>query len=208
MLMLKRAQTWQHEAKPPLDTLRAQMIITKLMALCLMRHWSIWREAAAESTEEDTKAAATVNLIDPPALDDQLAKQLLALIVATLRQSSVAEDESTYRSLRTPNVVSRFQDPPTDPLVWDQSHTLGLDHPAQRTVVGTTSEMLRAVEGIAYYLSASNWSVVYAKLHGKLNQVAHSDDGVDLSELRLLEYCALDRRRLAVVLQGALHVSN
>ncbi|KAF8324598.1 uncharacterized protein EI90DRAFT_3157325 [Cantharellus anzutake] len=54
-----------------------------------------------------------------------------------------------------------------------------------------------------FYLSASNWPVVFAKIHSKLRDIADSVKGEeeDMTEVRLIAVCALDRDRLFSILR-------
>ena len=66
--------------------------------------------------------------------------------------------------------------------------------------------MSRINARIIFFLSMSNWHVVFGRINSKLNFLATSGDyQSDYFELRLLEWCNVDQARLCQVLQA---VSN
>lgn len=54
---------------------------------------------------------------------------------------------------------------------------------------------------ILYYISASNWSVVFGRLRSTIHQMSQHEE-VDTDDLTLLKHCAMDKRRLIQVLHG------
>ncbi|KAI9597754.1 hypothetical protein BDF19DRAFT_434347 [Syncephalis fuscata] len=63
-------------------------------------------------------------------------------------------------------------------------------------------EIHRAAGRVLFYVSASNWPVVFARLKARIAVLAQtSDENADTGEVRLLEWCNLNSRRLSMVLQ-------
>ena len=59
---------------------------------------------------------------------------------------------------------------------------------------------------IVYLLSAVNWGAVLSRIRGKIHALARAapEESQDFLDLQLMQYCALDRTRLTVILQGML----
>ncbi len=57
---------------------------------------------------------------------------------------------------------------------------------------------------VIFYLSASNWPVVFAKIHSKLLDIVDPAKGEeeDMTEVRLIAACSMDRERLLGLLRG------
>lgn len=57
---------------------------------------------------------------------------------------------------------------------------------------------------IVYLLSAVNWGVVLSKIRGKIHALARAtqEESQDYTDLQLMQYCAMDRSRLTLILQG------
>mgnify|MGYP001595101470 FL=1 len=47
-----------------------------------------------------------------------------------------------------------------------------------------------------------SWTIVFGRVKARISHYATSDDLPDSSEMRILEWCCLDRRRLSSVIQG------
>lgn len=78
------------------------------------------------------------------------------------------------------------------------------------------AKIQRSAGRIIFYLSSSNWPMVFQKIRQKLFKLGQGDidaagvvgsvgstserDSVDLTEIRLLEWCSLNRSRLGMVL--------
>ncbi|KAE8216200.1 hypothetical protein CF327_g640 [Tilletia walkeri] len=86
------------EEKVTIDLLQSQLFIVKVMVACVLHQWkscSVETEVdPANGTQrtEGTTQHTAVQWLDPPALDDALAKQLLGVITSILRQAAQREE--------------------------------------------------------------------------------------------------------------------
>ncbi|KAH8096624.1 hypothetical protein BXZ70DRAFT_945419 [Cristinia sonorae] len=77
-----------------------------------------------------------------------------------------------------------------------------LEYEKTSTIVSNSmislSSLIAKVAGkIVFYLSASNWDVVFSRIRNKIYHLAGShDDDPDIIDLQLLTHCSLDRARL------------
>mgnify|MGYP001587020042 FL=1 len=171
-----------------LDLLRSQLLLLRTLANFTIHHWA---------THLSTSPPSTFG--DPPLLDDPLAKQLITLSTFFLKQHALHDDPTSSRS-SSPSIVILSQlalraassDSPNRGETTDLS-----------TRSAVVQEIFRLAGRIIYFVSAANWSVVFARIKSRIMHYANSDDLLDLSEARILGWCCLDRRRLSAVLQGA-----
>lgn len=73
--------------------------------------------------------------------------------------------------------------------------------------------MSKYLSRITFHLSASNWPLVFSRIHGRIGYLTTTiEEQPDVVELRLLEWCNLNRSRLGQVIQEAssafLHVKR
>ena len=66
-------------------------------------------------------------------------------------------------------------------------------------------ELQKTAGRVLFYVSAANWNIVFTRIKARFTlfaQNAAENDG-DLTEIKMLEWCSLNRVRLGQVLQGA-----
>jgi hypothetical protein len=78
---------------------------------------------------------------------------------------------------------------------------------ASNVLVNAPSELVyeihRAAGRILFYISASNWDIVFGQIKESLSRLGQAtDDSAEMTEIRLLEWCNLNAKRLSMVLQG------
>ncbi|KAJ3107169.1 Ras GTPase activating protein ira2 [Phlyctochytrium bullatum] len=151
-------------------------------------------------------------LHDPPPLDEALAKYILAAISRFFHTSAASINAETIShsfaseftafntlGLSTPNsnVAGYF-------LGGD--HARGLFSPASNATY--LVELQRAAGRVLFYLTSSNWFVVFARIKQKLQIIGQKGvremdeagiQSTELTELRFLEWSNLNRTRLGMV---------
>lgn len=203
-----------------LDLLRSQLFLLRVVANCLVHHWAAHdtsrrSEPSSSTTSSSSKIPPTPGFVDPSPLEDALARQLLSLALSFLKTHSLHEDDLG------PLAVSSASGP-----MGLNASVAYLAQAALRTAVATQStgrpslngfvssatvessregvrqEFVRYAGKVLYFLSASNWSIVLARIKNRFNHYTTSDDVPEPGDLRILECCCLDRRRLSIVIQG------
>jgi hypothetical protein len=191
-------------------------------------HWDSYRE------EHQQGKSTPGNWRDPPPLDESLANQLVATVIFLLKQNAQLEEggpsgptsSSAGPSLYTRPSTASFNvtgAPPRSPHVTASPSTsssdLALDD--SQSIPAVTRDIMKSAGKIIFYVSASNWNVVFAKLRSRLVTYAGQDEHSDLSvlgigvvssplsdvypcrsDVKLLEFCSLNRTRLGNMIQG------
>ncbi|KAK4704245.1 neurofibromin 1, partial [Phenoliferia sp. Uapishka_3] len=204
------------------DLLRSQLYLLLTITNCTTHYWvssdTPERRARRPTPVSSPNPAAgpppPTPFLDPPPLDDALAKQVLNICIFFLKQHSHAS-ENTPSSSSTgespnPSIASLTQAALSALATSDRtsarkssksSRAEGQDKTSPTTRPTVVQAILVAAERILYFLSASNWNVVFNRVKARISHYAASDELPDSSEMRILEWCCLDRRRLSTVIQ-------
>ncbi|CAH7670866.1 hypothetical protein BY996DRAFT_4641287 [Phakopsora pachyrhizi] len=201
------------------DHLRTQLFIIKILGYCMSYHWAWHREHAARQSlvnesnqplvEMDSRSILKPSLTDwtdPPQLEDNLAKQLVATISFFLKEHQRFEDAGAalgpIGSSQSHFDLSRrhaFGSPyPGAPNVFS---SLGRESEEKPIVPSLMSEILSQVAKICFFVSASNWPIVLGKIKNRIAYWSGPEEFPDRSETRLLEFCSLNRVRLSSVIR-------
>lgn len=166
---------------------------------------------------------------EPPALDDQTARQLLGTALTYAR--FVSSEANLYPGAASPapskdgrgqasSIVSwgngsgsRSSSSTFSPtFIRQHSYTKQNDSGSKTTTfssrvasnVDAVGEMTRLVGQIVFFLSTSNWPLVLIRIKGRLAHLTTTiEDTPDLLDLRLLEWSNMNRQRIGQVLQEA-----
>lgn len=167
------------------DLLQSQLFLLRTIADCTTQHWA-------------NVATSSTTFLDPVPLDDQVANRLL--LVSLLFLSLPTEDAAQGIYSRSPSIAVISQT--ALKAATKPNKGISTPPPSPSTRQSVSQEIGRQAGRIAYFLSASNWPIVFGRIKYRINQYANEDSS-DLIEMRLLEWCCLDRRRLSVVIQGS-----
>jgi neurofibromin 1 len=181
-------------------------------------HWAWHRDQIAlqsivtsspSSIPLDPPAAPKPSLtdwVDPPQLDDNLAKQLVATISFFLKEHQRFEDAgAALGPIGTPSAAY-----PHDPhrkqtlIVGFSGNTqsiFGRDGEDKPIVPSLMSDILTQVSKICFFVSASNWTIVLGKIKNRIAYWSGPEEFPDRSETRLLEFCSLNRHRLSSIIR-------
>ena len=70
-----------------------------------------------------------------------------------------------------------------------------------KSSLSVNNVIAKYVGRVIFHISASNWSVVYDRLSGKISHLAaHPESAPDTVDLQLMAYSLLDRNRLVSIL--------
>ena len=162
-------------------------------------------------------AAAAARQSDPPPLEDALAKYVLSVLSRFLNEGTHDGDQAALaESTPTPNPNNsssnnnnnnnvgnsnssssrRRTDTDSLPIATSQS-TAAIQDPE------LSNEIYKTAGRILFYISASNWPIVFARLKARIQHLSTTnDDWPETAELKLLETASLNQRRLGQVLTG------
>ncbi|KAL0094126.1 hypothetical protein F4703DRAFT_1816773 [Phycomyces blakesleeanus] len=161
----------------PNDILQSQLFLLRMLSACMQHHWEFIR------TNKDSPADLPT-LQDPPPLEDTLAKYMISIMSRFMHQMTVMEERdhgSATNITRTAYYsISGLTSLPTDIVV----------------------DIYKAASRVVFYLSASNWYIMHSKLRARiLYLTTTSDEAPDTSDIRLLECCALNSKRLSMMFE-------
>jgi len=167
-------------------------------------HWKYYRgvqvEASSKIVSENSPTEASKLELsqlklpkswdDPPPLDDKLAKFILKVLSRFLYQMASQEDNN-------PHIQA-------GPIGREHSiHNINSQATWSPVIYDLVSEIFKNAGRVIFYISASNWDVVFTRIKNRIAFLAATDDEwPDTSELKLLECSDLNSKRLSMVLQG------
>ena len=106
-------------------------------------------------------------------------------------------DSHIRRSSATGRELPRFNSDS-----WQSAMSLNRDNETLENVNHLHTSIFRLASQVVFYLSASNWVVVYARFRNRLTYLSTTiEESPNTAELRLLECSNLQRNRLANVIQ-------
>ncbi|KAF7726129.1 Ras GTPase activating protein ira2 [Apophysomyces ossiformis] len=185
----------------PYDVLQSQLFLLRMLSACMQHHWQFVRESRSEaptlvphkdgSTNSiDMRSAENhpADLEDPPPLDDTCAKYVVAIMSRFMHQMTVMEERDLGLATNHATNITRTE-----------------YYTTNCNVAGSTSDIMvdiyKAASRIVFYVSASNWPVVFAKIKTRILYLSTTtDENPETADMRLLECCALNAKRLSTVL--------
>ncbi|KAJ3192593.1 Neurofibromin 1 [Irineochytrium annulatum] len=147
--------------------------------------------------------------MDPPALEEHLAKQVLTAVSRYFFTSSAAINADTIShsflseftslnplGLATPNsnIAAFFM---TEEATKERLFATPVASPDYMV------ELQRAAGRVLFFLSSSNWFIVFNRIKAKLQMLGQrggDENALDLTELRFIEWSNFDRSRLTLML--------
>ena len=221
----------------PLDTLHSQVYMLHVVHLCLS---ASWRSQALTQTPPPSGLPRCWP--DPNPFDEHLARYLLGVTLiyarmvsidfapapgttspAPSREKGAGTNSSSSWGVSIPlssstAVGSQFIQQRSYPAsnsepLPDENQRAELLSQSCTTTSTTVMEMTRVTSRIVFFLSASNWPLVHARLIARIGYLTTTiEETPDLVELRLLEWSNLNRTRLGQILQDVsssfLHVKR
>ncbi|OZJ03142.1 hypothetical protein BZG36_04650, partial [Bifiguratus adelaidae] len=230
------------EESVPFDILQSQLFLLKVLNACLRQYWANHLEGQEENGAElpaddnaENPTRESTRLVDPPPLDDSLARYIVNILIRFLHQMAMQDADHSFTGsgstlssrenllrqgiadLAAGSIFTMFSSYApvlTRPSPHSSYSFHHQTHPSSsRAYQELMQEICRATAGILFVISASNWNVIFLKLKTKLAYLSStSDEWPETVELRLLECSALNSRRLSAVLQelcnGFLHLKK
>lgn len=138
-----------------------------------------------KSTNE---GALPSELEDPPALEEPLAKYIVAIMSRFMHQISYMEERENGSSSHTTNIART-------------------EYYTSTSVASISSDIIvdiyKAASRVIFYVSASNWHIMFIKIKTRILYLTTTlDENPNFADLRLLECCALNSNRLSAILVG------
>ncbi|KAI1294478.1 Ras GTPase activating protein ira2 [Mortierella claussenii] len=208
----------------PYDVMQSQLFVLRILSQCMEAHWKAYRDQLTQHLREQSEqesedaafrdgmstngsvtdtavsaitAVAAARHSDPPALDDALAKYVLSVLTQFLHDVPTAEDPDSKSETVTINSTNnKKKASETDSAPIASSHNT-----ANIQEVELSNEIYKTAGRVLFYISASNWPIVFARLKARIQHLTTTnDDWPETAELKLLETASLNQRRLGQVL--------
>ncbi|KAG0011185.1 Ras GTPase activating protein ira2, partial [Entomortierella chlamydospora] len=204
----------------PYDVMQSQLFVLRILSQCMDAHWKAYRDQLTqhlrEQSEQDSEdtmhdnftngshadtvsslsAVAAARHSDPPPLDDTLAKYVLSILTRFLHDVPTAEDPDAKAETVTLNsTTNKKKAAEVDNAPVASTNTFNIQE------VELSNEIYKTAGRVLFYISASNWPIVFSRLKARIQHLTTTnDDWPETAELKLLETASLNQRRLGQVL--------
>lgn len=199
----------------PHENLQSQLFILRMLSACMQQHWQHIRESKSENAS--AKASSTIGgyegsinsldsstqhskwsmsdgplpleMDDPPPFDDNIAKNIINVISRIMHQTTVMEEREYGQATNHVTQITRTEYYTVTNIA--------------RTSADIVFDLYKASSRVVAYVSASNWNVVFSKIKMRILYLSTTtDENPETSDMRLLECCSLNSKRLSIVLSG------
>ncbi|KAI8373844.1 hypothetical protein BD560DRAFT_393755 [Blakeslea trispora] len=202
-----------HEEYFPYENLQSQLFVLRMLSACMQHHWQHVRSSrcdngslkapstaggyegsinSMDSSAHQNKWSTAENTVpiemeDPPPFDDFLAKNVINVMSRIMHQTTIMEEREYGQAT---NHITQ--------IVRNEYYTASN---ITRTSADIVLDIYKAMSRVIAYLSASNWSVVFSKIRMRIIYLSTTtDENPDSSDMRFLECCSLNSRRLSTIL--------
>ncbi|KIR99934.1 neurofibromin 1 [Cryptococcus deuterogattii 2001/935-1] len=223
-MLSKYASSSTSLAGAPLSILHSQLYILYILNLCLSTSWRQHSQASSPPLSNIPRCWS-----DPYAFEDHLAKHMLSVLLVYTRLISLDTEFGDVSGNQAPSKESKNLGT-TSSSLWSkavlasssscslgtrflQQHSHSRSSPNRdeplgeklsatcTTALSTVIQMTKFTARIVFYLSASNWPLVFAQIKKRVHYLTTTiEDSPDLTELRLLEWSNVDQARLSQIL--------
>lgn len=200
-----------NEENFPLENLQSQLFVLRLLSACMQYHWQCMRDSKCDnpSTAKNSYEGSIhsfdssnhqsrwsfndgplpLEMDDPPPFEDSLAKSIMNVMSRIMHQTTVMEEREYGQATNHVTQITRSE-------YYTPSNI-------SRTSADIVLDIYKASSRVITYLSASNWNIVFTKIKARILYLSTtSDENPETSDMRLLECCSLNSKRLATVLTG------
>ncbi|KAI7901148.1 uncharacterized protein BX663DRAFT_457281 [Cokeromyces recurvatus] len=202
-----------NEENFPHENLQSQLFILRLLSACMQHHWQYIRDIKSDSVSVKASSVAggyessiqsfdsssryskwsasdgpsLIEMEDPPPFEDSVAKHVLAVVCRMMHQLTIME-EREYGHMTNHNTQITRTEYYTASNITKTSADIILD-------------IYKAISRVIAYLSASNWNIVFLRVRTRILYLSTtSDENPETSDMRLLECCSLNSKRLSIIL--------
>ncbi|KAI8079304.1 hypothetical protein BDF21DRAFT_493917 [Thamnidium elegans] len=189
----------------PYDVFQSQLFLLRMLSACMQHHWkycqnldnkvphsgSVSPVRPSLNRANATSSALWIPIegipnvpIDPPPLEDNLAKHIVYVMSRFIYQMGLFEErEHEIVANHAASAIS------TETLT-------NMNGP-----IGIMVDIYKAATRVISYVSASNWAIVFAKIKNRILYLAStSEENPEITDVMLLECASLNCKRLSMVL--------
>lgn len=150
----------------------------------ISREGSMYSGSIESGERWSSDGSVPSDLEDPPPLDDNLAKYIIAIMSRFMHQMSATEDGTNGNA----NSMTRTE--------YNAAITTGSSSDIM-------VDIYKAASRVVFYVSASNWPMMFGKIKARILYLsATMDENPEAADMRLLECSALNAKRLSMVMTG------
>jgi hypothetical protein len=198
----------------PYDVLQSELFLLRMLSACMQHHWkycqNINNKAHQSGTESPRRSAlnrVSVNSltgasvlpegiapvpIDPPPLEDNLAKHIIYVMSRFVYQIGILEE-------RDHGIVANH-------AVSATSMEMLTNISGQTLSTSIMVDIYQAASRVIGYVSASNWTITFAKIKNRiLYLTTTAEETPEVTDAMLLECASLNCKRLSMVLTGTIY---
>ena len=198
----------------PYESLQSQLFVLRMLSACMQHHWEHVRDAKSDihsvKTSNTTKYEESIHsfdssthhsrwstaenslpieMDDPPPFEDIIAKNIINVMSRIMHQTTIMEEREYGQATNHVTQIARTE-------YYTASNI-------SRTSADIVLDIYKASSRVIAYLSASNWNVVFQKIKTRILYLSTTtDENPETSDMRLLECCSLNSKRLSIVLAG------
>ncbi|KAG0019213.1 Ras GTPase activating protein ira2 [Podila clonocystis] len=205
----------------PYDVMQSQLFVLRILSQCMEAHWKAYRDQLTQHLRETNDrdgqengangvpngvnetvssiaAAAAARQSDPPPLEDALAKYVLSVLTRFLHDVNTTDEPAVAVEPATNSNNNSSKNKKNEPEPQPASATQNVANVIDPDIA---SELYKTAGRILFYISASNWPIVFARLKARVQHLSTTnDEWPETAELKLLETASLNQRRLGQVL--------
>ncbi|KAI8078349.1 hypothetical protein BDF21DRAFT_43098 [Thamnidium elegans] len=197
----------------PYENLQSQLFVLRLLSACMQHHWQYVRDIKPDNLS--ARAPSTVNgyegsihsfdssthhsrwstadgplpieMEDPPPFDENIAKNIVNVMSRIMHQTTTMEEREYGQATNHVTQITRTE-------YYTASNI-------SRTSADIVLDIYKASSRVIAYISASNWNVIFSKIKMRILYLSTTtDENPETSDMRLLECCSLNSKRLSLVL--------
>lgn len=153
-----------------------------MLSACMQHHWKYCQDL------EDKKRATEIPgvPVDPLPLEDNLAKHIIYVMSRFIYQVGFLED-------REHSIVTNHHSTSNS-----METLVNINSPTSLTI-----DIYKAASRVVAYVSASNWSITFAKIKNRILYLTTTqEENPEITDVMLLECASLNCKRLSMVLTG------
>ncbi|KAI9491357.1 hypothetical protein BDB00DRAFT_874401 [Zychaea mexicana] len=146
-------------------------------------------DSISNNSNNSNSSNSNTNLLpgeleDPPPLEDNLAKYIVAIMSRFMHQMATAEERDVGSGVA--NIMTRTE--------YNATGTTG-------TPSDIMLDIYKAASRVVFYVSASNWPIMFGKIKARILYLSTTmDENPETADMRLLECSALNAKRLSMIL--------
>ncbi|KAI9476257.1 MAG: hypothetical protein EXX96DRAFT_293488 [Benjaminiella poitrasii] len=190
----------------PKDVLQSQLFLLRILSACMQHHWKYCQDLENKMQKDEASKRPSLNRVDatsdvtwtmpegippvpvdPPPLEDNLAKHIIYVMSRFIFQISALEERE--HGIIVNHSMSAY---PSEAYTNINGQSL-----STQIIV----DIYKAASRVVAYVSASNWPITFAKIKNRILYLTTTqEENPEMTDAMLLECASLNCKRLSMVL--------